>query len=123
MQGRNGADDLSRFASIGACVLIVLNIFLKFSVIYYLGLALLIYAYFRMFSKNIYKRRAENDAFLRKKNAIADGFYNRKDRFSQKKDYCFFKCPSCKTMLRVPRGKGRIRITCRKCGTAFEKKT
>ena len=42
-----------------------------------------------------------------------------KERWVQRKDYKFFSCPSCHTNLRVPRGKGKIKIVCRKCGTSF----
>ena len=46
-----------------------------------------------------------------------------RERWSQRKDYRFFKCRSCRTRLRVPRGKGKLNIVCRKCGTSFQRKT
>ncbi|MCC8048394.1 MAG: hypothetical protein LUE06_06540 [Oscillospiraceae bacterium] len=112
--------------SIVSVVLIVLNlIFSNFlgGILWYIALAILIYAYFRILSRNIDKRRSENAAYLRARSRVTDGFRNWRDRSSQRRDYCFFRCPSCKSMLRVPRGKGKIRVTCRKCGTAFEKRT
>lgn len=126
MSGRYGSDELSRLLSIVSVVLIVLNlIFSNFlgGILWYIALAILIYAYFRILSRNIDKRRSENAAYLRARSRVTDGFRNWRDRSSQRRDYCFFRCPSCKSMLRVPRGKGKIRVTCRKCGTAFEKRT
>ena len=76
-----------------------------------------------MFSKNFEKRRKENERYLQLKYKLTSGFRNWNDRRKQSRDYVFFRCPSCHAMLRVPRGKGKIRVTCRKCGNAFEKKT
>ena len=46
-----------------------------------------------------------------------------RERWSQRRDYKFFRCPSCRTLLRVPKGKGKIKVVCRKCGNSFIKKT
>ena len=123
MAGRYGADQLSRFLSFVALALIVLNLFVRSNVLWILGLAALVLTYVRMFSKNFARRRKENEAYLRWKNKLTGGFRNWNDRRKQSKDYVFFRCPGCHAMLRVPRGKGKIRVTCRKCGNAFEKKT
>ena len=123
MAGRYGNDQFSRFLSVLALVLLILNLFLKKSVLWLLAVALLVYLYYRTFSRKLEKRRAENEKYLRIRYRLTNGFRNWKDRQKQKKDYCFFRCPSCKAMLRVPRGKGRIRVTCRKCGNAFERRT
>ena len=120
MAGRYGADQFSRFLSFVALALIVLNLFVRSNVLWILGLAALVLTYVRMFSKNFARRRKENEAYLRLKNKLTGGFRNWK---KQSKDYVFFRCPGCHAMLRVPRGKGKIRVTCRKCGNAFEKKT
>lgn len=126
MYGRYGFDQYSRFLSAVALVLLVLQFFVKgtfASILWYAAIALLVYSYFRVFSKNLNKRRAENAKYLGWSTPIVNEMKNKRERFSQRKDYMFFKCPSCKAMLRVPRGKGKIRVTCRKCGTAFERKT
>lgn len=123
MAGRYGADQLSRFLSIAALVLIIVNLFARSLLLWLLGLLLLVFAYVRMLSKNHEKRRQENDRYLRLKYRLTGGVRNWNDRRKQSKDYVFFRCPSCRAMLRVPRGKGRIRVTCRKCGNAFERKT
>ncbi|MCD7903186.1 MAG: hypothetical protein LUF77_00475 [Oscillospiraceae bacterium] len=123
MIGRNGADQLSRFLTYVALALIVLNLFVGSTVLWLLGLAALVWAYFRMFSKNVARRREENGKYLQLQYKLTQRFRDWRDRQKQRRDYVFFRCPSCKAMLRVPRGKGRIRVTCRKCGNAFEKKT
>ena len=123
MAGRYGQDQFSRFLSVLALVLIVLNLFLRSSFLWLLGIAALVFTYIRMFSRNIEKRRRENERYLQMKYRLTGSVRNWMDRRKQRRDYVFFRCPSCRAMLRVPRGKGRIRVTCRKCGNAFERKT
>lgn len=124
MAGRNGVDQFSRFLIYLALILVILDILLGGTGLFYaLGIAAMVYAYFRVFSKKLEKRRAENAKFLHMKNKFVYGFRSWRERMKQRKDYVFFRCPSCKAMLRVPRGKGKIRVTCRKCGNAFERKT
>lgn len=123
MAGRYGMDQLNRFLSMAALVLVILNLFLKKPIIWTAAMLLLVLCYIRMLSRNMEKRRQENGKYLQIKSKFTTGFQNWMDRQKQHKEYCFFRCPSCKAMLRVPRGKGRIRVTCRKCGNAFERKT
>ena len=123
MAGRYGADQFSRFLSFFALALIIVNIFIRSKVLWALSLVILVLVYLRMFSKNHEKRRRENERYLRVENKLLGGLRNWNDRRKQSKDYVFFRCPSCRAMLRVPRGKGKIRVTCRKCGNAFERKT
>ncbi len=123
MYGRNGVDHFSRFLVYSALVCILLDIFVEGGIFYLIGIALMVYGYFRAFSKNLDKRRAENARYFQYRNKVVFAFRNWRDRQKQRKDYAFFRCPSCRAMLRVPRGKGRIRVTCRKCGNAFERRT
>ena len=123
MVGRNGADQFSRFLSYVALALIAANLFLRRQVFWILSLLVLAYTYFRIFSKNVARRREENGRYLQLKYKLTGGVKNRVDRWKQRKEFVFFRCPDCRAMLRVPRGKGRIRVTCRKCGNAFERKT
>ena len=74
-------------------------------------------------SRNVYRRQQENGAYLRQKYKITSAWRGAVDRWHQRHDYRFFKCPACRTRLRVPRGKGKINIVCRKCGTSFQRKT
>lgn len=128
-QGRYGADALGRFLSIASCACILLALALRaksalFSMIFAAGaLALLIWCYVRMLSRNFSRRSEENRKYLSRRNRFAGSFRLLGSCFRQRKDYAFFRCPSCKEVVRVPRGKGKIRITCPRCGYAFEKKT
>lgn len=123
MYGRNGIDQFSRFLVYAALVCVLLDILVSGGFFYGIGIVLFAYSYFRAFSKNLDKRRAENSKFCQMQYKVTSAFRDWKERRRQSKDYAFFRCPSCKAMLRVPRGKGRIRVTCRKCGNSFEKKT
>jgi len=129
MYGRYGVDQFSKFLSYFAVGLIILqlvaNTFSKAvgQILGYLAIVLFFYAYFRIFSKKLEKRRLENAKFLRGKSKLFIHFKNKKERMAQRRDFKFFKCPSCHAMLRVPRGVGKVRVTCSKCGTAFERKT
>ena len=89
----------------------------------FLSYALLVWGIFRMLSRNIPRRRAENDRFLRFWGPVKAKFRLQKDKWKSRKTHKFFNCPSCKKNLRVPRGKGKIQITCPKCGERFSKKT
>lgn len=122
MYGRNGNDNLNSFILAVACVLLLVSGFLGGvirSVCYIPALALLVISYLRMFSKNIYKRREENRKYLDMKYRVFGYLKGIKERWVQRKDYKFFSCPSCHATMRVPRGHGKIRIVCKKCGNAF----
>lgn len=122
MQGRNGTDQFNIFLmSLDIVLLIIAAIFSKSigKFFYPVVFAILLYVYFRMFSRNIGMRRAENDKFIRLRYKLSAWYRVRKERWVQRKDYKFFSCPSCKTTLRVPRGHGKVKIVCRKCGTSF----
>lgn len=131
MYGRYGNDQLNRALSVLILLLLIVSFFFGFSetgstarsFLLVIVLALLIYTYFRMLSKNLSARRAENAKFLAKTARLRDWWQLRRDMWNQRKEYKFFKCPSCKAVMRVPKGKGKIRIICKKCGTAFEKNT
>lgn len=126
MAGRNGNDQLNIFLLIADMVLLLLAGIFSQSVgrfIYPAVFVLLGYVYFRMFSRNLYKRGEENGKFIRLKYRISNFFRLRYERWVQRRDYKFFNCPSCRTTLRVPRGKGKIKIVCRKCGSSFTGKS
>ncbi len=122
MWGRYGNDKFNQFLMVTALVLWFLSMFAN-GAFYTLAVAVMIYAYFRMFSKNISKRAAENQWYLRYEMKVRGFFRKKKNEFSQMKDYRIFKCPNCKQKIRVPKGKGKIAITCRKCRHEFIKRT
>ena len=127
MAGRNGPDHLNRFLSVVFLILAVCSMFVRnprlASVLFTLSMALFVYVMFRMLSRNIYRRQQENGAYLRERYKITSWWNGLRDRWAQRKDYKFFKCPSCHTRLRVPKGKGKLNIVCRKCGTSFQRRT
>ncbi len=123
MWGRYGYDVLGRFLMIFALVCMVLSMLPGGGIFYLLAGAAMIYAYFRMFSRNIAKRSAENQWFLSKTMKLRAFFSKKKRELGQIKQYHIYKCPTCRQKIRVPRGRGRIAITCRKCGTEFVKKS
>lgn len=127
MQGRYGADQLSNFLVIGALVLVVLEIFIPIPRVRHamnsLGVVMIVVSYFRMFSRNHYKRCAENERFMKYYQRVVFWRNKQKSRAAQRKTHRIFKCPSCRQSIRVPKGKGKIAITCPKCHTEFIKKT
>ena len=128
MYGRNGYDAFNQFLLIASIALMLLGtLFARMPVLsVLLGMAewaALIYCLFRTFSRDLYKRQKENAWYYAKRQAFGRWFHSLKDRWQQRKDYKFFRCPSCHALLRVPKGKGKLLLTCRKCGNRFERKT
>ena len=127
MAGRYGTDQLNRALSIVTLVLLILSILFGRrgfgSVLWLLALGCLVWSTFRTFSRNTVKRRQENSRYLRFSRKYLGGFRGAKTRWQQRRDYRFFRCPSCSTWLRVPKGKGKLNITCRQCGERFTRDT
>ena len=123
MAGRYGNDQLNQFIFIVAIIRMVLEIITRQSLFYTLTLVLLILAYVRVFSRNINKRYEENMKFLQKKDAILNKFRKQKYYAAQRRDFHIYTCPQCKQKIRIPKGKGKISITCPKCRTSFIKKS
>lgn len=122
MMGRYGSDQLNRFLLIVSMVALVLSFF-TFRLFYWLGVIVLIYAYYRMMSRNYGKRSAENTKYLQMTYRLRGVVGRYKKMWSQRKTHRFFKCPSCKQQIRVPKGHGHIQITCPKCRMSFNKTT
>ena len=123
MQGRNGVDQLSQFLNIVVIILLVVSIFTKSVILDWLPMALMVYMYFRIFSKNIPKRSMENQRFCNLRYDLAIKKNKMKKEWEQRKIYRFFRCPMCKQRVRVPKGRGKICITCPKCRAEFIKKS
>ena len=115
MAGRYGTDRLNMVilcSGLGASILSVLVPVPPFNLVFWaLSYALMIWAIFRSLSRNTYKRYQENRKFLQ-------GYDRLKDR-----QHRYFDCPKCRQTVRVPRGKGKISITCPRCREKFIKKT
>ena len=106
MWGRYGNDRFNQFLMIVALVCLALSFF-GLRIFYVLALALLVYVYYRIFSRNMSKRSAENQWYLQKEMKVRSWWQRRK----------------CGQKIRVPRHKGKIAIRCRKCGEEFIRKT
>lgn len=123
MTGRYGTDQLSKLFLAVTLILLVLSMFTHWGALYLVALVLLGYTYYRMFSRNVSKMYAQNQKFLNLRYRLVakkDAF---RKRWAQRKEYHFYKCPSCKQRVRVPRGKGKICITCPRCRNEFIKKS
>ena len=126
MYGRNGMDKFCNFLLIAAVVLFIAGRILgeiAGSILSSLAYVSIIYCYFRALSRNKYKRSQENFAFLHLKSKVTGNFGGIRTRFMQRKDYRFFRCPKCRAWQRVPRGKGKVSITCGSCRESFIRKT
>lgn len=123
MVGRYGADELGRFISVSTLVCLLVSLFTKWGILYWIGLFLIFYTYFRMFSQNVSKRYQENQKFLTLRYKAVAKWSIMKKHFLERKIYRFYKCPQCKQKVRVPKGRGKICITCPKCRTEFVKKS
>lgn len=122
MVGRYGNDRLNQVIMIVAMIALVISFFgLRF--FYLLALLCLIYAYFRMFSRNTYKRSMENNKYLQWEYKVKQFIATWKRDMKQRKTHHIYRCPSCKQKIRVPKGKGRIEIRCPKCSQTFIKKS
>ena len=126
MAGRNGPDQLSRALTALLLAVLILSMFAEarlsriLMALFMLGV---IYLYFRIFSRNVSRRREENAAYMQRTTSIRAWFRSLGERWRQRRDYKFFRCPMCRTLLRVPKGKGKIKIVCRKCGNSFIRNT
>ena len=125
MFGRYGGDELSKaLLVLSFILLLIMNLVpkdLRFLTI--LAYIPVIICMFRIFSRNIYKRRNENYKYLKIKNNIVMWFKNNINRIKTLKNYKYYTCSNCKQKLRVPRGKGKMSITCPKCRSSFKGKS
>ena len=128
MQGRYGVDQFAKFTMGVALVSIVLAIFVNTgssagSLLDMLGLVAIVYTYFRIFSRNISKRAQENQKYLSATAKLRQRLNKEKNMMKQRKDYHNYTCPSCGQKVRIPRGKGKIEISCPKCHSKFVKRS
>lgn len=122
MMGRYGADTLNKVLAYSAVVIVIFNLFTRNMYVTLVSYVLWILCFFRMFSRNIYKRRKENQTFLKLVHPVTSrvSFLKRKltDRANR-----YYHCPNCKQVVRVPKGRGTITITCPKCKSKFDKRS
>ena len=123
LYGRYGSDVLGRALLIGSLGVLLVEMVTGWRPLSVLAVFLLGISYFRIFSKNITARRMENEAFLRWWNPTAQKLRRKGAEIADQKTHLHCKCPSCGQKIRVPRGRGKLRIACPKCGHSFDKKT
>lgn len=123
MRGRNGSDELGAFAMVIAFILLVLNIFLHTLFINIVAIALMGYAWWRMSSKNLEARESENNTFVELAGPVTRWLRNPGAAMAESRTYKHLKCPECGQHVRVPRKKGKIRVTCPSCKHKFEART
>lgn len=123
MRGRYGTDELSKFLLIAGFVLVLIANFAGSTIIYLMSTALIVFAYFRMFSKDTYRCSLQNQKYLGVKNRLLRGWRGWVDILRQRKDYRIFSCPSCKQKVRIPKGRGKVEITCPKCAAKFSRRS
>ena len=122
MLGRNGVDHLNKLLFRTAAVIAALNLLLLRQIG---SVPFLIagYALFRTLSRNLPMRQAEDVLVLEKCRRVKAILSGAVQRAKQRRDYRFFSCPGCRSYLRVPRGKGRIQVTCPRCGHRFDRRS
>ncbi len=138
MRGRNGTDELNRFLLVVALIILLIGFFTPGTIVALicdpLCLVLLLVIYFRMLSKNLTKRRSENQRYRDIIAKFGKPFESARDNSKRNrtrttaaapylKENKVYTCKSCGQMLRVPKGKGKIKVTCPKCGASFIKHT
>lgn len=121
--GRYGIDHLYKALLLLSIVISIIGMLTDFELLNTIALAILIYAVYRVLSRDTAKRARENAAFLNWYNTLRNKMSNKKNHLNDMKTHKFLKCPQCRQTLRVPKGKGKIRITCPKCNTKFETRT
>ena len=87
------------------------------------GLIPILICILRFFSHNRARRERENERFLKIMRPLFEYFDRKSEEREQARIFRFFNCPACSQKIRVPKGKGKIEITCPKCGNAFVRKS
>ena len=123
MAGRYGADELSRVMMFAAVALMLINLFVRLEILNIVVVALIVIIYLRMFSKNIQKRYEENCKYYALKQKVLAFFSKQKNTAQDLKTNHIWKCPGCGQKIRIPRGRGKIIVTCPKCRHEFTKKS
>lgn len=119
MVGRYGMDELNRFLSAVILFFIVLNLFARQKILFWMEVLCLILIYGRMFSRNTGQRFRENQTYLHFRFYGEEWVRKFIPRMKEKRRYKIFKCPRCGQRLRIPRGHGKIQVHCRNCGHDF----
>ncbi|MBQ2953799.1 MAG: hypothetical protein IJE07_09635 [Clostridia bacterium] len=120
MVGRNGMDNMAFHALWGSVIISILSMFLPIPGI--ISTVLMVYAIFRMLSRNVAKRRDENQRYIEFTEKITREVKQFFLRLKGRKTHKYFRCPSCRNRLRMKRGSGEKMITCPVCRNQFSQK-
>lgn len=124
MYGRYGVDALSKFMLIVYLAIAVLMLFVRSTIWYFIlqgiSLVLCILIFFRMFSRNIPRRTAENARYLKIKKGIREKIFLQRNKWKYRKTHVYRKCPYCGVQIKLRRVKGDHRCACPKCGDSFD---
>ncbi len=123
MIGRYGLDQLSKAMLILTFILLIISLITGLDIINALAVIVLALAYIRILSRDTNKRHQENMKFLQWLNPISIKVNRNLNRLKEHKTYRFYKCTECGQQLRVPKGKGKVKITCPKCKNSIIKRT
>lgn len=128
MYGRYGNDQLGMFCFVVYIVIWILTFFFRGTrvvlVLTPFAYLFVIAYFFRFFSRNIYKRQQENQKFLRVFNRVRNYVKYLKLKFAERDGVKkLYRCPKCHQIIRVPKGRGKIAISCPKCRFEFIRKT
>lgn len=121
MSGRYGNDQLNKFIFALIVVCFILSLF-GVSVVSKISLALIIIYIYRAFSRNYNQRYHENQIYLKHSEKIRWKYQNLKKSIAYRKTHKIFKCSNCHKKLSVPKGKGKIEVSC-PCGNKMVKRT
>jgi LSD1 subclass zinc finger protein len=120
-RGCYGGDQLSMAMTYASLALILFGALPHMEVLLAIAYALVILSFARMFSRNSAARRKENEWFLRKTAPLVTRFFQARARFKNRRLYAYFRCPGCRSWLKLPRGAGKVTVTCGKCGRQSNK--
>ena len=146
MQGRYGNDEFGQFLMIAGLIILIASNFLRIGLLNSLAWIMLLYAYFRVMSRSIARRQQENRKFLeikgkllrknpsggagkwqqrraQKKQAKQQADYSQYQQQADVENYNYYRCRNCGQIVRVPKGKGTVKITCPECKNTFTDRT
>ncbi|MEI3429973.1 MAG: hypothetical protein V8R72_02395 [Clostridia bacterium] len=121
-QGRYGIDELYKFLFILFWIIAILSIFIRNPIIYLLEILICVFMFYRLLSRNIYKRQSENMRYLKMRDKVKGKITLQKRKWSERKTHIYRKCPNCKAEIRLPKKKGKHVCTCPRCKKDFEVK-
>jgi len=119
LRGRYGIDEFSKFLMMMGFALIILSSLTGRSAVNLLGFLAMGFAYYRVLSKDYHKCSMQNRKYLQLRNRLSGSLQGQIRRFKERKIYRFYSCPECRQKVRIPKGRGKVKITCPKCAAEF----